>query len=176
MKTAWTVSDRFWGTNSIAWGSVAVQTAPDDREDLQPGHSSGCCDIFQGTTPQKNLDEKRCLKPLMDKLFADNKRPRFVNGRFYADGRTVSRDTAALTGQNDTPAVTCHARHVPPLPTPHAHCVPAFLVTRILLPRNRHAFCHLLHRKLYGSCQMMIYSLGCLQKSIDRTVPCVRKI
>ena len=140
----------------IAWGSVAVT----NRARWSLGSIAGPLVIFQGTTPQKNLDEKRCLKPLMDNLCADNKRPIFVNGRLYADGGTVSRDTTALTGQNDTPVVTCQSWHVPPLPTTHAHCVPAFLVTRMLLPRNRHVFCHLLHRKAYGSCQMMIYSFG----------------
>ena len=42
---------------------------------------------------QKDLDEKRRLKPLMDKLYNDNKRPRFLNGRLYAEGRAVSRET-----------------------------------------------------------------------------------
>ena len=42
---------------------------------------------------QKDLDEKRRLKPLMNKLYNDNKRPRFLNGRLYAEGRAVSRET-----------------------------------------------------------------------------------
>ena len=50
--------------------------------------NSGLCLVDDLT--QKDLDEKRCIKPLMDKLYAENKHPRFINGRLYAEGRAVS--------------------------------------------------------------------------------------
>lgn len=39
-----------------------------------------------------DLEEKQQLKSLMDKLYRENKRPRFVNGRLYAEGKVVSRE------------------------------------------------------------------------------------
>ena len=48
---------------------------------------------FVDDLTQKDLEEKRRIKHLMDKLFAEKKRPRFVNGRLYAEGRAVSRET-----------------------------------------------------------------------------------
>ena len=36
--------------------------------------------------------EKRRLKPLMNELYRDNQRPRFVNGRLYGNGRPVTRE------------------------------------------------------------------------------------
>ena len=42
---------------------------------------------------QKDLEEKRRMKHLMDKLYSENKRPRFINGRLYAEGRAMSRET-----------------------------------------------------------------------------------
>ena len=48
---------------------------------------------FVDDLTQKDLVEKRRIKPLMDKLFGEKKRPRFVNGRLYAEGRAVSRET-----------------------------------------------------------------------------------
>ena len=58
------------------------------RENLQ---NTGMCFIDDLT--HKDLDEKRRLKPLMDKLYNENKRPRFLNGRLYDEGRAVSRET-----------------------------------------------------------------------------------
>ena len=40
----------------------------------------------------KDLDEKRRLLPLMNKLYQEKKRPRFANGRLYAGGKPVSRE------------------------------------------------------------------------------------
>ena len=48
---------------------------------------------FVDDLTQKDLEEKRRIKPLMDKLYSENKRPRFINGRLYAEGRAVSRET-----------------------------------------------------------------------------------
>ena len=40
----------------------------------------------------KDLEEKRRLVPLMNKLYQEKQRPRFVNGRLYANGKPVSRE------------------------------------------------------------------------------------
>ena len=40
-----------------------------------------------------DLAEKRRVQPYMDKLWRDNRRPSFRNGRLYAEGRPVSNDT-----------------------------------------------------------------------------------
>ena len=47
---------------------------------------------FVDDLTNKDLEEKRRLTPLMDELYRDNQRPRFVNGRLYANGRPVSRE------------------------------------------------------------------------------------
>ena len=36
---------------------------------------------FMDDLTNKNLEEKRRLSPLMNKLYKDNQRPRFANGR-----------------------------------------------------------------------------------------------
>ena len=41
----------------------------------------------------KDLDEKRRLRPLMEKLFKEKQRPRFINGRLYANGKPLPRET-----------------------------------------------------------------------------------
>ena len=48
---------------------------------------------FVDDLTHKDLEEKRRIKPMMDKLYSDNKRPTFINGRLYAEGRAVSRET-----------------------------------------------------------------------------------
>ena len=48
---------------------------------------------FVDDLTQKELEEKRRIKPLMDELYSENKRPRFINGRLYAEGRAVLRET-----------------------------------------------------------------------------------
>ena len=44
----------------------------------------------------KDLEEKRRLIPLMNKLYQDNQRPRFANGRLFANGKPVPRETINL--------------------------------------------------------------------------------
>ena len=41
----------------------------------------------------KDLEEKRRLIPLMNKLYQDKQRPRFANGRIFANGKLVPRGT-----------------------------------------------------------------------------------
>ena len=41
----------------------------------------------------KDLEEKRRLKPVMNKLYQEKQRPRFTNGRLYANGKPVPRET-----------------------------------------------------------------------------------
>ena len=65
---------------------LAVMTSA--RENLQ---NTGM--RFIDDLTQKDLDEKRRLKPLMGKLYNENKRPRFLNGRLYSEGRVTSRET-----------------------------------------------------------------------------------
>ena len=48
---------------------------------------------FVDDLTQKDLEEKMRIKPMMDKLYYENKRPRFINGRLYGEGRAVSRET-----------------------------------------------------------------------------------
>ena len=37
----------------------------------------------------KDLEAKRRILPYMEKLYADNKKPRFINGRLFSEGRPV---------------------------------------------------------------------------------------
>ena len=49
------------------------------------------CRIVDDLTA-KDLDEKRRLLPLMNKLYQEKKRPRFANGRLYVGGKPVPRE------------------------------------------------------------------------------------
>ena len=42
---------------------------------------------------QKDLETKRRVPPLMEKLFTENKKPRFPNGRLFSNGRPVPQAT-----------------------------------------------------------------------------------
>ena len=41
----------------------------------------------------KDLEEKRRLIPVMNKLYQEKQRPRFTNGRLFANGKPVPRET-----------------------------------------------------------------------------------
>ena len=48
--------------------------------------------LVDDLTP-KDLEAKRRVLPYMEKLYADNKKPRFINGRLYSEGRPVPLET-----------------------------------------------------------------------------------
>ena len=66
-----------------------VQWGPSDADRTQVGPM--LLRIVDDLTA-KDLDEKRRLLPLMNKLYQEKKRPRFANGRLYAGGKPVSRE------------------------------------------------------------------------------------
>ena len=48
--------------------------------------------LVDDLTP-KDLEAKRRVLPYMEKLYADNKKPRFINGRLYSEDRPVPLET-----------------------------------------------------------------------------------
>ena len=57
--------------------------------------------VVDDLTP-KDLETKRRVLPLMEKLYADNKKPRFINGRLFSEGRPVPLETInAFLAQSD---------------------------------------------------------------------------
>ena len=42
---------------------------------------------------QKDLETKRRVLPLMEKLYTENKKPRFTNGRLFSNGKPVPQAT-----------------------------------------------------------------------------------
>ena len=48
--------------------------------------------LVDNLTP-KDLEAKRRVLPYMEKLYADNKKPRFINGPLYSEGRPVPLET-----------------------------------------------------------------------------------
>ena len=42
---------------------------------------------------QKDLETKRRVLPLMEKLYTENKKPRFANGRLFSNGKPVPQAT-----------------------------------------------------------------------------------
>ena len=60
---------------------------------------------FMDDLTNKDLEEKRRLAPLMNKLYRDNQRPRFANGRLYANGKPVSSEiiNSFLSAESKSP-------------------------------------------------------------------------